>query len=192
MMGNPTNQGAEKTSKTSALGLSSAHYLTKTSEKGSILDQPELGLLEFYPAGYTKPDKENNDRQVVYQALYEEAVRRDKEEQLYPLGKEGHDIVLIPDFDNPHDKHAMVVRLVVFGEKDPLYRFNGRDIGFVPMKITSALAPNRGMISQGRILKVRNGVHAKYFSAKVVLSYGERFSTLDRTSAVRFSSLLED
>jgi hypothetical protein len=192
-MMNPNQATKEAGTSNSPLGIHSSAYRVKTSEKGSILDNPDLGLLEFYPAGYTKPDKDGQSRQEVYQAMYEDAVTRSKEEQLYPLGKDSHDIILVPDFENPYDKNAMAVRLVVFNDSDPLYKYNGADIGFVPMKISAVLAPNRGMIKQGRILKVRNAVHAKYYSAKVVLSYGnQKFSSLDLTSNIRFTAIMEE
>ena len=177
----------------SPLGIYSSQYKVKASEKGSILDQPELGLLEFYPAGYTKPDQQGNSRQEIYQVLYEMTVASFKESQLYPIGKDTHNVALFTDFDNPHDKCAMTVHLEIHNITSPLYRFNGRDIGFVPMKISHVLAPNRQMISQGRILKVRNAVHGKYYSAKVILSYGDtKFSGLDRTSSTRFSSIMDE
>ena len=189
-----TKPVAEAKSSPSPLGAQSSAYRVKTSEKGSILDNPELGLLEFYPAGYTKPDKMGGSKQDIYKALYETAVSRNKEAQLYPLGKDTHNVLLIPEFDNPHDPNAMIVRLTGFDDDKELAQWSSRDLGYIPMKISKVLAPNRGMITQGRILKVRNAVHGKYYSAKIVLSYSNEdiFSPMDITSSRRFSFILEE
>jgi len=129
----------------------------------------------------------------LYQALYERAVTLDQETHNYPLGTRHHDIILVPDIGNPYDKHATLVKLQIYDEHDPLYQWNGADMGFIPMKISGLIAPNRAQLHSGRILKVKNAVHVKYYSAKVVMSYGTtQFSGLDPTTIARFNAIVEE
>ena len=83
----------------SILGDLHQYYAVKTQEGGGILEDPNTGKLEVYPAGYTKPSNRQQgvQRQVVYQMLYEAAVKLRKEKDLYPFGTEGHNIEIVHD-----------------------------------------------------------------------------------------------
>lgn len=178
----------------SILGDVSKYYQTKTQEGGGILDEPHSGKIEMYPAGYTKPsNRDNRPRQSVYQALWETAVSQSKESELYPFGIEGHNVEIIHDPNNPHDKNALHLILRV-GENSKLPRtLDGADLGFIPKKINQQILKKVDEIHGGRILKVKANFHGKYWGAKVVLGYGNTtFNALAPTELGRFRGIMDE
>jgi hypothetical protein len=176
----------------SPLGARSTFFQVKRSENGNILDQPKKGLLELYPAGYTKLGKKGRSRQHALKNIFEAAVVLKTEDQLYPFGKEGHIISLEEEPTNSFDPNA--IRIILTAERDhSLFPWSGWDLGYVPMKITSLLKPNLAMINGGRILKVRQNVHGKYWQCKVVFGYSDiAFTNLPSRSAARFAAIMGD
>lgn len=185
-----------RTRKTSPLGHASQLYRTKRNETGSILDVPEKGLLELYPAGYTKPsNRDSLNRQDVYKQVYESAVMKGVESNLYPFEKDSHNIILLPDPNNPYDTNAIHLILEVKDTSSPLYDLNGRDLGFIPKKINQNILQGMEIINGGRILKVKCNFHKKFYGAKIVFAYGETnwCSRPGGTMSLsRFSDILED
>ncbi len=179
--------------KNSVLGNQSSLYLTKSNERGSILDMPSKGLLELWPAGYTHPsNRDNQSRQSVYADLWERAVVDCTENDLYPFGKEGHNIVLEPDPNNEHDGNAIHV-VFKAAPGSPLAHLDGRDLGFIPKKINTMILKNMDMINGGRILKVKSNFHKKYYTAKVILGYNDTtFSPLSKSTINRFRAILDE
>jgi len=183
--------------RTSPLGSASNIYLVKSNEHGAILDQPAKGLIELYPAGYTKPDRDGESRQKSYGIIYNTAVSLETEENLYPFKKETHKLVLLPDPLNPFDARAIHIILRA-NNKSPLHRLDGADLGFIPKKINTYILnaltnPDKVQLLSGRILKVKANFHKKYYSAKVIFPYGG--NSFDRASTIslsRFSHILEE
>jgi len=179
---------------TSILEHLSPIYQTKTSQGGHILDQPSLGMLEFYPAGYTKPDANGLQRQLAYEKLYTVAKNWDKEDLLYPFGKEDCQILLIKEPTNKFDPNAIRVVMNIRGKLvkkwDPPY--TNIDLGYVPMKISQMVTKNMGMIGKSTILRVSKNIHEKYYSAKIVVKYGPGgIATVDKNDT-RFYALLDE
>lgn len=178
---------------TSVLGdLHRLYNGTRSKGKSAgILDRPEDGLLEFYAAGYTKRSpRDNLNRQVLHQALYEAAVTLGTEEDMFPFDEHDHEVVLIPEPDNNFDQYALQV--VLRANTGPLSNMPGADLGYVPQKISRVLKNNLDMITGGRIYKVRTQWHKKHYTTKIVLAYGDsHFSktTVDE-SLNRFADLL--
>lgn len=183
----------KRTMNPSVLGSLSEFYRTKSQQRGSILDLPDRGQLELYPAGYTKPsERDNCSRQDIYKELWQAAVVLNTENESYPLGKKGHNIILIPDPSNEHDPNAIHVILQT-AEGTPLSHLNGKDLGYVPKKINIQILQNMNMINGGRILKVRSKFHEKYWTAKIVLGYGDMtFSAVSKTTLNRFAAILDE
>jgi len=181
---------------TSILGHASQLYRSKRNETGSILDSPEKGLLELYPAGYTKPsNRDGQSRQELYKALYEIAVSKGAEGNLYPFEKDTHNITLLPDPSNPFDEHAVHLILEVSNVNSPLYHLNGRDLGFIPKKINQNILRGIDIFNGGRILKVKCNYHKKFYGAKVILAYADtHFDARPGMvmSLSRFADILEE
>lgn len=177
----------------SPLGSQSQFYEVKTKQNGGIQDTPTKGTLEVYPAGYTKfSEKDDEHRQDLYQKLWEESVTSHSEEKLFPFGKKDHWIELVPNPENKFDPNAIHVVFRATPES-PLAQLNGRDMGFIPMKISKMLKKNIKLINGGKILKVRSNFHKKYYTAKIVLGYGDTtFSSLDKTTMARFTAILNE
>lgn len=176
-------------SKPSILGSISPMYQIKKSENSAILDIPERSQIELYPAGYTHlSQRDDLPRQDVHRRIYEAAVIKGTEDNLAPLGTNSHWLELVPDPNNRHDRNA--IHIILRASSGELAHLDGRDLGFVPKKINKQVLENIGMFSGGYVLKVRRAVHKKYFSAKVVLQYGEK--TTKRATLERFSAILED
>lgn len=156
------------------------------------MDQPNKGILELYPAGYTKPSTfDKVSRQEVHKAIYRIACDFGTEDQLYPFGKTGtHNIELVPIANNLYDPNATMIRLIA----DPnslLGHLNGRDLGFIPMRISEMVKRSIAMFTGGAILKTREEVFGKYCQCKIILSYGEvKFASLDRTARNRFAAIM--
>lgn len=176
----------------SPLGSASQFYQVKKQSQGSILDIPNKGLLELYPAGYTKMSyRDNISRQDTYKRVYELAVQNTVEDQLFPFGKDDHNIELVPDPESPYDTNAIHVILRTSG--GPLAELNGKDLGFIPRKINQNILQHIELIHGGRIYKVRANFHKKYYTAKVVFGYGANtFGKLSLSSMARFASILEE
>lgn len=178
---------------TSPLGDLSKLYLTKSSSGGGILDVPSRGIIELYPAGYTKPsNRDGCTRQHVHKALWEFAVSKNMEETAFPFGQGSHHITLLHDPDNQFDKNA--IHLILNTPVDSILRpLHGKDLGFIPMRINAQLLKNIETIGSGRILKVKSNFHHKYYAAKIVLAYGNTsFDPPSTRSLSRFSAILED
>lgn len=176
----------------SPLGDASQFYQVKKQSQGAILDIPDKGILELYPAGYTKPsNRDGISRQETYQLIWEAAVQLQSEEELFPFGKDNHNVRLLHDPENPYDKNAL--HLILEAKDGPLVALNGRDLGFIPKKINQNVLRGINLIHGGRIFKVRSKFHTKYYSLKVVLGYGANtFSKLSVTSLSRFAAILEE
>jgi len=181
---------------TSPLGSASQLYRTKKNETGSILDQPERGLLELYPAGYTKPsNRDNCSRQDLYKQLYELAVSLGTEEHLYPFEKDSHNITRLHDPRNIHDMNAIHLILDIASIQSPLLFLSGRDMGFIPRRINANIIIRMKLINGIRILKVKCNFHKKFYGAKVVIAYGNTsFNPRigGSMSLDRFTNILED
>jgi hypothetical protein len=182
----------------SVLGSQSQLYREKRAETGSILDIPEKGLLELWPAGYTHTsNKGDYHRQDVYKMLWEAAVSHSVEDHLYPFGKDNHKVIVEHDPTNNFDENALQVYLVTtdctpFVIPKPGMP-NKLDMGFIPKKINKIVLKNIDMLNSGRILKVRANFHKKYWTAKVVFGYNETtFSPLSVVTMNRFSAILEE
>ena len=186
-----TTMEKTKTDKSPLKAKSSLYWIKKNS-RGSILDQPDKGLIEIYPAGYTKPsDKDGVSRQDVHKKIYDTALSLKTENQLYPFGRQGsHFIELIPESDNQHDPNAIAIVLRAYPESS-LHHLDRRDLGYIPMKISSAVKKNIRMFTGGAILKVKAEVFGEYWQCKLVLSYGEAvFTPLEPVARNRFSAIL--
>lgn len=170
----------------SPLGDKSMLYLEKTKSRGSIQDHPDEGYIEFYPSGYSHSSRRDNEnRQVVQQAIYQAAVSYHTEAQEFPFEKIDHSVYLLPDVENPVDPNAMWVIL----DAPNLRNCHNRDIGFVPAEIAQALKENINRITAGRIYKVRADWHKKFYTCKVVLYYG-KIPVTDDPSLGRFADII--
>jgi hypothetical protein len=166
---------------TSILGDKSGLYRNKTQEGGGILDVPEEGTVEFYCAGYTKPDPNTNvNRQEWHRRLYAEALRRNKENSLYPLPHQEYTVQLIHDPSNKFDVNKAALRIVLHPKSDTLKKCLSLDkgnpveieLGFVPARINVDILKNLHLVNSAQILKVRMGYHEKYCTTKIILAYG--------------------
>jgi len=133
---------------------------------------------------------DNKNRQALYREIWQEAVHLGTEEKIFPFGKKNHRIELIPDKENGFDPCA--VRIILrTNEGEVLSRFDGRDMGYIPARISKYIKENLEMFTGGVILKVKNLYHKKYYEAKILLSYGDTLMVNNR-SMNRFSAILEE
>lgn len=178
----------KQTNADSILSSTPKRFLEKNASNGYIQDYPELGLLEFYPAGYTK-----GGRQEILCSLWNAAADLSREDQDIPFSRRTHTITLVPEPNNPHDRYAMNVFLRV---KSPSLKKKlsldetSVNIGYVPKKINRYVLENKHMITGGYILRVREKVHDKYYSCKVVITYTKEVKTIRSMSLSRFSAIL--
>jgi hypothetical protein len=171
-------------------GILPKNYWEKKSSQGRILDQPELGLLEFYPAGFTQSNESGESRQKGHRILYGAAVSTSKECWLFPFEDDAHKVLLIPEPSNPHDPHA--IKVICEGSGGVLAGLS-LDLGYVPARINKFLHAAEDLINGGRVLKVQAGVHQKYWRAKVILAYNHAsFESLLEEEMERFARLVED
>jgi hypothetical protein len=176
----------------SPLGDASVHYREKKNSNGGIVDNVEMGQLEIYPAGYSQPSRrDGGNRQKAHEKVYERAVQLGTHEELYPLKGECHNVVLVPEPDNPYDANA--VRVVLQGTAGtPLEDVGGKELGYIPKRISALISRNIDRISRGKIMKVRSGFHNKYYTTKVAFLYGPReFQSSEEKDLTRFSDLFE-
>lgn len=168
-------------------------YLVKSSKHAGIYLNPDECTLELYPKGYTQLSyKDARPRQVTLKKLWEQAVMMGTENQLYPFGTISHTISLVPDPNNSYDKNALQV-ILHWNPIETFPNLNGKDLGFIPSRISEVVNKNLEMISGGRILKVRANWHKKYYTAKVILGYNgvlEEFS--GQGSSVRFLDIMDE
>lgn len=127
--------------------------------------------IEFYPNGLSKPSIGGVNRQYYLEQIFANAAKRnpnvsDLRGKEFPLGKDDHAIVLVPEPTNEVDPYAIRVYLVVEDK-----RF---DIGWVPQIISKLVSNNIERINDGKIIKVYDQAYDKYFAAKVVFGYDEK------------------
>lgn len=177
----------------SPLGDASSIYQTKKQETGSIFDRPSLGLLELYPAGYTKPsERDGHNRQETHNTLWSLAVHGKVEDNFYPFEKNNHSVILIPDVGNKFDPHAINLILQVTDINSPLYCLDGKDLGFIPMRISKYISRNKNMIHKGMILKVKSNFHKKFCGTKIMFTYGDPIQHMKDHTLSRFSMIMEN
>jgi hypothetical protein len=179
----------------SILGEKSNLFCTKTQEGGGILDVPSAGTLEFYCAGYTKPDDHGTNRQEWHQRIYAESVKRDTEDRLMPLPMEEYQINFIHDKDNKFDINRAALKIILTPLSMELKKvFSCRvDLGFVPQRINASVLKNQSMINNIKILKTRESFHDKYYTTKLIVAYGHnRLGLKDIQNALRFCDMLDE
>lgn len=175
----------------------SALYRTSTAEGGGIIDCPEKGTLEFYCAGFTKPDINSVNRQEYHRKIFLSAARSGRENESFPLPLEDYQIRIIHDHENKFDNAALKILLYPVSEnlrKDfPYITPNGIDLGFVPARINTCLLINMDMINDIKILKTRKEFHEKYYTTKIVIAYGHnKLSQKFLSSGNRFLGILDE
>jgi hypothetical protein len=170
----------------------SIYFREKTRKTGAILDNVDDQLIELYPAGYTKPSKQDGaNRQKVHELLFKAAQELGTDGQLFPFDACYHNVILVPEPENQYDPHA--VRVVLQSHGGRLSIAHGKDLGYVPKKISRQIAQNIGLFTEGRVLKVRENFHDKYYTTKVMLGYGNhQFISRTERSLERFIGLLEE
>lgn len=167
-------------------------YLEKKNSQGAVHLIPDKQTLEFYPTGYTKYSAYNAaPRQQCLEKLYKLAVTMDTEEGLFPFQGSAHNVVLKPVNDIDEDKYAIRVILTGLGRMEA---FQDVDLGWVPKRISRALRPGIRLIRNGRILKIRKDWHDKYYTCKVIFSYGDTDTLLvhDQDMPSRFTDIMEE
>lgn len=177
-----------KTKCLSPLGGLSKHYLEKSVSKKSIIDDPDLGQLKVYPAGYSQPSKiDSINRQITHESLFEIATKLNTEKELFPFIHHEHNILLVSEPDNIYDANA--IRIIIVSPKDSiLSKLNGKELGYIPKCVSYAISHNIDLISSGSIFKVRTGFYKKYYTTKVVFQYGNKtFSKDVQEDLKRFS-----
>ena len=182
------------TTQSSPLGSLSVYFKESSAQTGGIKDCPTQQCIELYPAGYTKPSKITGEsRQEVHKLIWTAAQQLGKEELLFPFEGLEHNIKLVREPENAYDKFAV---RVMFTSSDPkLALIHNRDLGYIPRKISKQIFTNLASISGGRILKVRENFHDKYYTTKIVLSYhpdGFERNVRADIDLDRFDDLLED
>lgn len=177
---------------TSPLSSLSVYFREKSAKTGGIMDNVDEQCIELYPAGYSKPSRQDGcSRQKVHEMLFKAAKELGTHEQLYPFDAFAHNIVLVPEPSNQYDPHA--VKVILNSQSSLLAQAHGMDLGYVPKKISRMVATHIRMFGEGRIYKVREKFHDKYYSAKVILGYGDhKFISHVEKSLERFVDLLED
>ena len=188
---------AVKTKHESILGPKAREYTTRSAQNGHILDIPAEGVLELYPAGFTKPvgkgQWKGTNRQAVYRTIYETALNLQKEGQDFPFGKgSGHYVELEPEESNPHDPNAISVVLYA-DQGHPLHHLDGADLGYIPMRISDVVKANLRMFRHGKIVYVRNMVHKRHYGARVRLYYGDQCLPKSKSLlSKRFRAIMEE
>jgi len=184
----------KKTLPTNPLDSKASLYLKKLNKNGAIHLKPLEQTLEFYPAGYTKSGRRGHSRQNVLQQMWELAVSLGTEDSLYPFDRISHNIRLVHTRSNPKDPHAMYVVLESPTPGSSLGHLDGRDIGWVPQRISEQIHKNEDMIMGGRILKIRSKFHEKYYTAKIILGYGKNSNIVgsDMGQSTRFADMMEE
>ena len=184
------------TKNNSILGDLARLYQIKSGPGGGILDSPQEGILELYPAGYTQTSNLNgNNRQDFYSKLWSFAVERTTENAIKPFDFDKqytYTIDLLHDASNPYDSNA--IHLIFSAPSNSrLAILDGGDMGFIPAKINTIILQNLDMIHDVRILKIRSAVHKKYFSAKIEIKYGDIWKPAEKlTTLSRFVNLMEE
>lgn len=178
---------------TSILGSQSYLYSESKEENGLILDNPEAGTLEFYPAGYTKASgRDNCNRQNTHEFIYSIAVGLGTENSLQPFPNDGYEILLLQDTSNPYDSNAIHCILHVIDKKHPLWYRDGRDLGFIPKKINGILLKNMQLINGVRISSVRMNMHDKYYNSRLTIAYGHNSFNGPKDDTSRFLNMMDE
>ena len=175
----------------SPLGDLSSLYNEETTT--TIIDFPEMGILRLNPAGYTKPsNRDNVSRQEIHAAITNLAIKKNLNELKYPFGQDGnHSIKLVRDPANKYDRYAIHLILKINSNSLLPSSWDGKDLGFIPAKISRSLSNDINYFTGGAIFSVEEQLHNKYFLVKVALSYGSTaFSKLDFVARNRFSAIL--
>lgn len=132
----------------------------------------QLGVLKFFPAGFTKPNNNNLSRQKLYQAFY---LNHSYYIQLI--------CELIPELQNPFDSNA--IRIVAkipennnLSNQNPkhLYSEGYFDIGFIPKKINQ-------FIDFSRIEKINFGAmhyNSRLFCPEIHLYFSMKYEPIDK------------
>ena len=178
----------------SPLGDAQTLYKEKSQKNGNILDHTDYEYIELYPAGYTKPSRiDGGNRQDVYKEMFNLAVVAEKEMEQFPFGKDGYEIMLLPERDNQFDKNAVRLVLSVMDKTHPLANLHGRELGYIPMKISKFFGKTNSKVTCAKILKVRSEVHGKYYNAKIAIGYGDNyFVKATKKSLKRFEYILDE
>lgn len=172
-------------------------YLEKKNSQGAIHLKPEEKTLELYPAGYTKnSSRDGNNRQAALKSLYEIAVNMGTQDMLYPFEEVPHNIKLVHQRNNPKDPYAMYVVIDAPVPGSMLGHLDGRDLGYVPLKVSEHVHKHGligGLITGGRILKIRANFHSKYYTCKVIFGYGDSpIGCSDFGQTTRFVDLVDE
>lgn len=150
--------------------LENALIRQNTLSQLRAVDQPQLGRLDFYPAGYTK-----NNRQASYFKLYAHVQGENKLSEKFPLGRETHRIAFVHERKNKHDVNAIRIWLVLTSQQliRNINDDNGTtlDLGYVPAVLAKDLVKKLPIIQHGLIYKVVKWWDDKFYIAKISLFY---------------------
>lgn len=150
----------------------------------------EVRTFEFYPNGLSKPAISGVNRQYYLEQIFNAAAKKhpevsDLRKKEFPLGKDDHAIVLIPESNNAVDPYAVRVYLIVEDK-----RF---DIGWVPQIISKLVSNNIKRINEGKIIRVHDQAYDKYFAVKVIFGYDEKqIVGRQRLSRDRLNGILKE
>lgn len=184
----------------SPLAEVSRHYLVGNDK---IKDIPDEQRIELIPTGFSHLDRSTSlHRQLIHTNLYVFATHCNTETSIEPLkGWLEHDIVLIPEKDNPFDCYAIRIDVklelptyelqkifLVNSLNKQTHQFN---LGYVPRQINRYISKNIDMFTGGHILSVSCNVHNKFYLARVSLSYGSNKTFKPKGKLSRFANVLE-
>ena len=177
------------------LGSYGKIYTVKKNSNASIYLNTDAKTLEFYPVGYTKhSDKDYLPRQNTLKYLFEQAVSINTEQQSYPLDSIPYNLKLVHIHDNASDQYALRVVIDCPHVDSKLHHLDSKDIGWSPKRISRNLTLGNNMITGGRILKIKNNWHNKYYTCKVIFSYGinSPFRNNNSECIVRFINIMDE
>jgi len=131
------------------------------------------------------------NRQEFYQRAWRITINKKRETLRFPLGFGSHAITLIHDKYNKFDKNAIRLIFNVNDTLPYLTKFNGMDIGFIPMRWSSVIVPSLHRFTQVQFIRLHNHDNT-YVSGQVLMQYDDShvLDTTDRTITSRFKRFL--
>lgn len=165
-----------------------------------IIDDTKNKILYVVPAGFTHPTRTGESRTHYYRSLWEKSVSNNREKLLFPLGTDGHLIVLRKDIHNQYDPYAVQVGITFnskYGKEHIPEKFEAnivQDIGFIPQVISQMISTNIQTIKRASLANIYAELPKGIYFGRIALFYGKEQDVVPETNynSKRFIAILEE